>query len=1000
MSQNTVHDMLRHLRGLCETEAGRDLDDGQLLERFLVRREETAFAILVQRHGPMVLGVCRRVLKDVHAAEDAFQAAFLVLVRRSASIRKRGSLASWLYRVAQRIALRARARELAQRDRERRCVQMPPGETLDELTWQEVRTVLDEEVGALPERYRAPVVLCYLEGKSYDQAARELGWPKSSLASRLSRARGVLCRRLARRGIALSTAALAAGLAERATGAAVPALLTINTVKGAALVAAGKSAAGALSSQAIALGEQSMKGTLGFKGKVLVALLIAGLAVAGVVLASHQAAGERRAEPQPPAATDKPRPGPDKPAETAQETFTYAGRVLDPDGKPLAGAKIYISGLRPGVIEFRERTSSGPDGKFRFTVRRDEFGDKGVVPPGRSPPERFVFIGATADGCGAACESGGIKSEEREDLTLWLPAEEVVHGRIIDLEGKPVAGVSVHAYIRGSRADKNHKPLPYDAPSEAGQYNGNVLPYEENRNDAVSDKDGKFILRGLGRDWLYDLTITGPTIVSAKAVLVARPEKTTVVGATGIVDPNRPGPQLPRYGSTFTHVAPPCKPIVGVVRDKASGKALAGFEVGRPWTRDDDAVAWATTDKDGKYRLTGLPPGVYALKVRPKGQAPYLETEIKVTADGPGFEPVTLDVQLERSPAVTGRVIDRATGKPVQAWIEYRPLAGNPNLKGDPILAEPRWGNHPPSAGTDKEGRFLLAVLRGPGVLLVHADSGYLPAQLDKADRVPGVTDKADPELIDCRPFPAWPGEFQAYRLIDVQKGKDTEVEIALTRGVERPLVVEFPDGKAHDTTVLGMKPAGSDHGDQFYPGKSIVAGLTEDETRRLFLSTHDGKFAAAVVVSGKETGPVTVKLKPTGTITGRLVDRDGKPIEGVSFQTLFDDGPDRPGVYVHAGFMARLSTQAETDRRWRTKGYSADKLEYVTSSEKSDGQGRFRLTGILPDTAFDLRAQLASAPDAKGRRFIEAMVKVARSTVKPGETVNLGELRAVAPQK
>jgi RNA polymerase sigma factor (sigma-70 family) len=225
MAQNTLHDMLRHLRGLCETEAGRDLDDGELLRRFLARREETAFAILVQRHGPMVLGVCRRVLKDAHAAEDAFQAAFLVLVRRSASIRKRGSLSSWLYRVALRIALRARARETAQRIRERRCVEMPRGEVLDELTWQELRTILDEEIGSLPERYRAPVVLCYLEGKSYEQAARELGWPKSSLASRLAQARGVLCRRLARRGIALSAAALAAGLAERAAGAAVPALL-------------------------------------------------------------------------------------------------------------------------------------------------------------------------------------------------------------------------------------------------------------------------------------------------------------------------------------------------------------------------------------------------------------------------------------------------------------------------------------------------------------------------------------------------------------------------------------------------------------------------------------------------------------------------------------------------------------------------------------------------------------------------------------------------------
>src|SRR5262245_39547469 len=125
MVQSTLNDVLRHLRSLCASEAIRDLGDDELLQRFLARREETSFAILVQRHGPMVLGVCQRVLRDAHAAEDAFQAAFLVLVRRSASIRKRGSLASWLYGVAQRIALRVRARDAAQRSRDRRAGAMP-----------------------------------------------------------------------------------------------------------------------------------------------------------------------------------------------------------------------------------------------------------------------------------------------------------------------------------------------------------------------------------------------------------------------------------------------------------------------------------------------------------------------------------------------------------------------------------------------------------------------------------------------------------------------------------------------------------------------------------------------------------------------------------------------------------------------------------------------------------------------------------------------------------
>jgi RNA polymerase sigma factor (sigma-70 family) len=289
MPAETPGDLLHHLPRLWAAEAARDLTDGELLERFLARREETAFAVLVQRHGPMVLGVCRRVLADAHSAEDAFQAVFLVLARRAAAIRKRASLASWLHGVARRVAQRARAQTAAQHGRERRPREMPQADVIDELTWQELRAVLDEEVGALSEKHRAAVVLCDLEGKSYDQAARELGWPKSSLASRLAKAHGLLRARLVRRGVTLSAGALAVGLAEREARAAVPALLTISTVKGAMAAAAGKAALpGPLSERAVALAESAMKGTFGTKSKAFVALVALGLLAGGVGLAAHQ----------------------------------------------------------------------------------------------------------------------------------------------------------------------------------------------------------------------------------------------------------------------------------------------------------------------------------------------------------------------------------------------------------------------------------------------------------------------------------------------------------------------------------------------------------------------------------------------------------------------------------------------------------------------------------------------------------------------------------------
>src|SRR5262249_43842540 len=152
--------------------------------------------------------------------------------------------------------------------------------------------------------------------------------------------------------------------------------------------------------------------------------------------------------------------------------------------------------------------------------------------------------------------------------------------------------------------------------------------------------------------------------------------------------------------------------------------------------------------------------------------------------------------------------------------------------KDRPELAEPRWPiNHPPSVATDGDGRFTLTVLRGHGVLLIRADDRYLPAGLEKADQIADVTDTNDPELIDCRPLLAWPGDCHAYRLIDVAQGKEASVEIRLVPGIARPLVVEFPDGKSRDTAVLGLKPIASDHGDAYHPGKSVVLSLSDKET-------------------------------------------------------------------------------------------------------------------------------------------------------------------------
>src|SRR4051812_5492279 len=188
------------------------LSDEQLLERFLAHRDETAFAALMQRHGPMVLGVCRAVLRHPQDAEDAAQSTFLVLAKKAAAIRQHSSLASWLHGVAYRLAMKARAAQVRASQEQRPG--RPSPSPMDDLTWRGLRQGLHEDLRRLPESYRLPLVLCSLEGQTQDEAARRLGWTTGMVKGRLDRGRALLRRRLTRRGLTLAVPLLATSLAQ------------------------------------------------------------------------------------------------------------------------------------------------------------------------------------------------------------------------------------------------------------------------------------------------------------------------------------------------------------------------------------------------------------------------------------------------------------------------------------------------------------------------------------------------------------------------------------------------------------------------------------------------------------------------------------------------------------------------------------------------------------------------------------------------------------------
>jgi RNA polymerase sigma factor (sigma-70 family) len=268
---NNPGSLLRFIRRIA-MRGDADATDSQLLERFALGRDEAAFTALVGRHGPMVLGVCRRLLPNVHDAEDAFQATFLVLARKAGSIRQPEALGNWLYGVAYRTALEARAKAAKRRARERQLAEEPTVDLGSSIDWSDLRPVLDGEINRLPDKYRSPFVLCYLEGRTNEEAARLLRCPKGTILSRLAWARQRLRDRLARRGVALPAAAVTTVFTADALSAAVSAELMRSTADAARLFVYGQSVA---SVEALALAKGVLKAMFIEKCKTASVVLLA-----------------------------------------------------------------------------------------------------------------------------------------------------------------------------------------------------------------------------------------------------------------------------------------------------------------------------------------------------------------------------------------------------------------------------------------------------------------------------------------------------------------------------------------------------------------------------------------------------------------------------------------------------------------------------------------------------------------------------------------------------
>jgi RNA polymerase sigma factor (sigma-70 family) len=416
----------------------------QLLRQFVAAGDAIAFEALVARHGPMVLSVCRRILGDPHAAADAFQATFLVLVRKAGRLRAVDQLGPWLHGVAFRVAARARSDAARRRARETRGARAEAVEDARPAEQAELRGLLDREVDRLPESYRRAVILCYLEGQTHEEAARRLGCTPGMLRGRLDRARAKLRARLVRRGVAPALALGAATLLTKTAAAAVPAALRDTTVSVARQALAGKAAAAAVPASVLVLAQGVLR-TAQFS-KLKVALAIVAAAAVFLAVVPRVVTRDEKA-PLLPAAAPPPR---------AEAGVTVNGRVLDRAGRPIAGARVgQGSNRQQGATP---EVTTDAEGRFVF--------------PGVAPGTVILTVQAA----GHAPELKSVTARMgMEPLEFRLGPGRSIRGRIVDLAGKPIAGAPISAGFW-----RNHQSLVWHTLTDAdGRYRWDEAPEDE-----------------------------------------------------------------------------------------------------------------------------------------------------------------------------------------------------------------------------------------------------------------------------------------------------------------------------------------------------------------------------------------------------------------------------------------------------------------------------------------------------------------------------------------
>jgi RNA polymerase sigma factor (sigma-70 family) len=952
MAHVTTPSVVRQIESLFDGGSVAGLTDRQLLERFTARRDaagEAAFTALVSRHGPMVLGVCHQLLGDHHHAEDAFQAVFLVLARKAGSLRDPDLLGNWLYGVALRTARCAKL-QLARRRRHEEGDAMRrsgPGSSLpvepivrpveQPVLAAEQAEALHREVKRLPRAFRLPVVLCYFEGLSPDEAARRLRWPAGTVRSRLARARDKLRRGLTRRGVVLPATTLAAVLSTRSNAASISSPLCAVTTQAAMSFAAGPAAAGTVSASTMALAQEVLRAMLIHKLRLIfLTVLLLGAVSTGAGFLTHAVARKDELKKGLAVVTQPQRAAKAKAVKSevaAPGRMIVVGRVLDSAGQPMAGVPVDVIGRRRkalvatdemlGAYVLLARGATDADGRFRLDASRTSslhFFDGYVL--------------AAAPGFGWADLN---LDAEQPAVEIRLRPEQVIRGRLVDVNGQPAAGVELRVESFGQSRDLGRSAdirLLGDGPPEG------VRTW---RHPIKTDAQGRFEFSGLGRGLfvafvVHDLRFAPQWL--------------------GVATDDRDGPK------EVTLALQPAKIIEGRVLAADTGQPIPNAVVGVTGSK-------CRTDAQGRFQANPAPGDQFGVTVFPPEGHAYLVSRVEF-AWAKGAVKKAIDVKVPRGVLIRGKVTEEGSGRSLAgASVQYLAIHGNPENKGGWDVAV---------ASTD-DGSFQIVVPPGKGHLLVFGPTsdyllevigfrmlhyGQSGGQRNYAHKIVAYEVKAGDR----------PHEINAV----LRPGKAIKGRVAGPQGetIEHAAIITRLHIESYNTFWRG------DYQLHARDGSFELHGLDPEQSVPVYFLDADHEWGATFEASGKLAGAeLTVRLQPCGQAKARFVGPDGEPIAKLVPNLEILATPGRPAFSRNEKDWTELEADAAHMPGVDRKHY------WGPNRPVTDTDGRITLPTLIPGALYRLR-------DLPGARYRVRNFK--EFTVKPGETLDLGDIVVEKP--